>query len=300
LGAINAINLLDGIDGLAATLGFIMACTIAVMAMIVHAYPVAVVALVFASSLLGFLCFNFPPATIFLGDAGSMLIGLVVGSLAIRGALKGPGTVLLAAPLAVLAIPIFDSLAAILRRKLTGRSIYVTDRGHLHHRLLDLMGSNRKVLLAAAIFCLLTSLGTLLSVSLANDLIALLACSALVIILIATGVFGRAEIALRGLPVGADDRQAAGGPAGNGPPARLAALGIALEPTAGIGGEALVDRDSNGRQRAAVARGFPRLLGAARRQAGRASMAHRDPVVGRGPDNRDLGAVGAKRRGIGV
>jgi len=196
LGAINAINLLDGIDGLAATLGFIMACTIAVMAMIVHAYPVAVVALVFASSLLGFLCFNFPPATIFLGDAGSMLIGLVVGSLAIRGALKGPGTVLLAAPLAVLAIPIFDSLAAILRRKLTGRSIYVTDRGHLHHRLLDLMGSNRKVLLAAAIFCLLTSLGTLLSVSLANDLIALLACSALVIILIATGVFGRAEIAL--------------------------------------------------------------------------------------------------------
>ncbi len=196
LGAINALNLLDGIDGLASTLGLIMIITIGVMAQIINQDPVPIIALVFACSILGFLVFNFPPATIFLGDAGSMLIGLVVGSLAIRGALKGPGTVLLAAPLAVWTIPIFDSLAAIVRRKLTGRSIYATDRGHMHHRLLGLLGSNRRVLLSIATFCLLTSLATVLSVALRSDLIALLSCAAIVTILIVTGIFGRAELSL--------------------------------------------------------------------------------------------------------
>lgn len=196
LGAINSVNLLDGIDGLAAILGFILVTTISVMAFLNHHPGIPIVGLVFASSLLGFLAFNFPPATIFLGDAGSMLIGLVVGALAIHGSLKGPGTVLLAAPLAVWTIPILDSVAAILRRKLTGRSIYATDRGHLHHRLLDLLGSNHRVLACVAVFAALTSTATLLSVAYKNDLIALVACSAVVVILIATGVFGRAELAL--------------------------------------------------------------------------------------------------------
>ena len=198
LGAINSVNLLDGIDGLATMLGFILVTTISVMAFLNHHPGIPIVGLVFASSLLGFLVFNFPPATIFLGDAGSMLIGLVVGALAIRGALKGPGTVLLAAPLAVWTIPILDSLAAVLRRKLTGRSIYATDRNHLtsDHRLFELLGSNRKVLAWVAVFAGLTSMVTLASVALQQDFIALVPCSAIVIILIATGVFGRAEMAL--------------------------------------------------------------------------------------------------------
>ena len=82
----------------------------------------------------------------------ALLIGLVVGALAIQGSLKGPGTVLLAAPLAVWSIPIFDSAIAILRRKLAGRSIYDTDRGHLHHRLLSLLGSRRLVAEASHFF----------------------------------------------------------------------------------------------------------------------------------------------------
>jgi UDP-GlcNAc:undecaprenyl-phosphate GlcNAc-1-phosphate transferase len=196
LGAINSVNLLDGIDGLATVLGFIMVGTIAAMGVLVGNMPVAILGLVFAGSLLGFLRLNLPPASVFLGDAGSMLIGMVVGALAIRGALKGAGTVLLAAPLAVWTIPILDSLAAILRRKLTGRSIYTTDRGHLHHRLLDMLGSNSKVLVWIGAFCAVTSAGTLLSVFLKSDMIALVVCSALVIILVATGVFGRAEWAL--------------------------------------------------------------------------------------------------------
>ena len=88
---------------------------------------VGIVAIVFAGSLTAFLCFNFPPATMFLGDAGSLLIGITFGALAIQGASKGTGTVFLVALLAVWALPLFDSTVAVLRRKLTGRSIFSTD-----------------------------------------------------------------------------------------------------------------------------------------------------------------------------
>lgn len=206
LGAINALNLLDGIDGLATTMGVILAATIGIMAAKIGRPEVAIVAFVFTGSLVGFMRFNFPPASIFLGDAGSMLTGLVVGVLAIQGSLKGPGTVLLAAPLAVWAIPIFDSMAAIIRRKLTGRSIYTTDRAHLHHRLLNLLGSNRKVLAWLTGCCAVTSAAALLSVFFRenpktadqSDLIALLTCCAVVVIFIISGVFGRAELLLLG------------------------------------------------------------------------------------------------------
>jgi UDP-GlcNAc:undecaprenyl-phosphate GlcNAc-1-phosphate transferase len=110
--------------------------------------------------------------------------------------LKGPGTVLLAAPLAVWTLPILDSSAAILRRKLTGRSIYSTDRGHLHHRLMERLASHRKVLVAVAICSTATSVAGLFSVFLKNDLIALLVGCSVVVILALTGLFGRAEFLL--------------------------------------------------------------------------------------------------------
>jgi UDP-GlcNAc:undecaprenyl-phosphate GlcNAc-1-phosphate transferase len=196
VGAMNALNLLDGVDGLATTLGIILSLAIAAMAAMAHHPAVAVVAVVFAGSLLGFLRYNFPPASIFLGDAGSMLIGLMVGAMAIRSSLKGPGTVLLAAPMAILAIPILDSSMAILRRKLTGRSIYATDRGHLHHQLLSRLGSNRKVLAWIGIIAVLTSAIALLTSSLKSDSIALVSCLGLVGIFVATGIFGRGEFFL--------------------------------------------------------------------------------------------------------
>ena len=131
LGAINALNLIDGIDGLATTVGFILTVTVSIMAILTGKPFVGVIGFALAGSLLGFLPYNLPPAKMFLGDTGSMLIGLIVGYLAIAGSVKGPATVALAAPVAVWAIPIFDSAAAILRRRLTGRSIYTTDRGLL-------------------------------------------------------------------------------------------------------------------------------------------------------------------------
>jgi UDP-GlcNAc:undecaprenyl-phosphate GlcNAc-1-phosphate transferase len=196
VGAINAINLLDGVDGMAATLGVILSLTIALMAAWTGHPAVAVVALVFAGSLLGFLRYNFPPASIFLGDSGSMLIGLMVGALAIRASIKGPGTVLLAAPLVVWTLPIFDSLTAILRRKLTGRSIYTSDRGHLHHRLMDAFGTGRKALLVVALCSLVTSAAALASVSFKRDSIALATGLGVVAVSVVSGVFGRGEFLL--------------------------------------------------------------------------------------------------------
>jgi UDP-GlcNAc:undecaprenyl-phosphate GlcNAc-1-phosphate transferase len=150
----------------------------------------------FAGALLGFLIYNLPPATIFLGDSGSILIGLVVGVLAIQSALKGPATVALAAPLAILTIPIFDAAAAIARRKLTGRSVYTTDRGHLHHCLLRRGLSGRGVLVVVSVLCLLTVAGALVSLCLNNEVFALISAVLTVGILIVGRLFGYAEFLL--------------------------------------------------------------------------------------------------------
>jgi len=194
LGAINSLNLLDGIDGLATTIGIILCATITLMALMIGQMGIAIVGAVFVGSLIGFLFFNFPPATIYLGDAGSMLIGLVVGALAIGGTLKSTATVALAAPLAIWALPMFDSFTAILRRKLTGRSIYATDRGHLHHRLMAVFGGkNTHVLVVVAICCAVTCTGAMLSMFMKNDLLAFGAVVAVLCILIATQAFGHVE-----------------------------------------------------------------------------------------------------------
>ena len=193
VGAMNSLNLLDGIDGLATTIGISLCATITIMALLLGRPAVAVVGAVFTGSLLGFLRFNFPPAKIFLGDAGSMLIGLVVGTLAIGGSLKGPATVAMAAPLAIWALPIFDSVAAIMRRKLTGRSIYDTDRGHLHHRLMSMFGKNTRVLAVVAVCCAVTCAGALLSTFMKNDLVAIVSVVSVLLMLVATQAFGHVE-----------------------------------------------------------------------------------------------------------
>ena len=194
LGAINSLNLLDGIDGLATTIGIILCATITLMALMVEQTAIAIVGAVFVGSLLGFLRFNFPPATIYLGDAGSMLIGLVVGSLAIGGSLKVTATVGLAAPIAIWALPMFDSLTAILRRKLTGRSIYAVDRGHLHHRLMARFGKNTVVLAVVAVCCIVTCAGALLSIFMQKDIVAVASMLVVFGILVVSQAFGHVEV----------------------------------------------------------------------------------------------------------
>lgn len=196
LGAVNSLNLIDGADGLATSVGIILCIAISGMCILTGHPAEGVVTWAFAGSLLGFLCFNFPPARIYLGDAGSMLIGLLVGALAIRASLKGPATVALAAPLAVWAIPIFDVSAAIVRRKLTGRSVYTTDRGHLHHRLLAITGNSTLVVGVVAAACVVTCAGAALSVHFNNDLLAIAAVAPVAGIFVVTRAFGDVELLL--------------------------------------------------------------------------------------------------------
>jgi UDP-GlcNAc:undecaprenyl-phosphate GlcNAc-1-phosphate transferase len=196
LGAINALNLLDGIDGLAATLGSIFATAIAAMCIMLDRPVNAFVAAALAGSLIGFLRFNMPPASIFLGDIGSMLIGFLIGTMAIESSIKGPAAVALTVPLAIMAIPFFDVFAAIVRRKLTGRSIYSTDRGHMHHHLMSQGYSNKETLAVISVGGLITCLAALASIYFSNEILAAISIIAVVGAMIVFRIFGFAEFLL--------------------------------------------------------------------------------------------------------
>lgn len=196
LGAINALNLIDGLDGLAASVGIVLSLALAGMAFLGGRELEALAAMAVAGSLAGFLPHNFPRARIFLGDAGSMLIGLMLGALAIRSSLKGPATVALAAPTAVWAIPIFDVGMAIVRRKLTGQSLYMTDRGHLHYHLLQRGFSSRKTVCCIGLLCAATAAGALASVAWNNEALAVGAAAAVAGTCILTRLFGHTECRL--------------------------------------------------------------------------------------------------------
>jgi UDP-GlcNAc:undecaprenyl-phosphate GlcNAc-1-phosphate transferase len=196
LGTINSLNLLDGMDGLLSCVGFIISLAMAAMAAMGGQWAAACVAAALAGALLGFLRYNFPPASIFLGDSGSMLIGLIIGAVALRSSLKGPATMALAAPLAMFAIPGFDTLTAIVRRRLTGRSICAADRGHLHHCLLARGFSTRRTLAWISVSCFCTAAGALASVAFGDELFALLTAVAVIGVYLVSRLFGFAELML--------------------------------------------------------------------------------------------------------
>lgn len=196
LACVNALNLIDGMDGLLGTVGGIALVSLAVMAALTgHVFAFAV-ALALAGAVFGFLWWNLPPATVYMGDAGSMLIGLVIGAVAVPARLKGPATVALLTPLAVLVLPMLDTTAAVVRRKLTGRGLATTDRGHLHHKMLERGLSPRRVLVVAAGLGLVAAAGALASAAWNNDAFALVAAVGVVATLLACKLFGNAELGL--------------------------------------------------------------------------------------------------------
>ncbi len=196
LATTNALNLIDGSDGLCSTVGAIITGSLGIMAAIGGNDAEAAVSFAMCGALIGFLVFNFPPATIFLGDSGSLLIGMICGALAIRCSLKGPTTVAMVAPLAILTVPLFDSAMAIVRRKLTGRSIYTTDRAHLHHNIKERGFSDVGLLLVAAGLCSFAALGALGGTILGNDYIAAIGAVGVLALLVGSRVFGFAELML--------------------------------------------------------------------------------------------------------
>ncbi|MBI2776367.1 MAG: undecaprenyl/decaprenyl-phosphate alpha-N-acetylglucosaminyl 1-phosphate transferase [Chloroflexi bacterium] len=155
VGMMNSINFIDGLDGLSTGIAFIAAVTLGILSLTTAvAQPfVAVLCFVLAGALLGFLRFNFQPASIFQGTSGVMFMGYTLAILSIMGAAKVVVAVL------VLGVPIIDTFWVIVRRLLGGRSPFTPDRGHIHHRLLDLgLGHRGTVLL---IYAICASLGVM-------------------------------------------------------------------------------------------------------------------------------------------
>ncbi len=159
---VNVVNLIDGLDGLAAGIASIAAFTLLFAALQLGNSAVVLLTAALAGSTLGFLPYNFNPAKIFMGDGGSHFIGFALASLSAEGLLKSATTIALVVPLLALALPIFDTSFAIVRRFAQGRPISEADRGHLHHRLLDRGLSQRKVVLIMYLISAYLGLGAVL------------------------------------------------------------------------------------------------------------------------------------------
>ncbi|MDQ2872890.1 MAG: undecaprenyl/decaprenyl-phosphate alpha-N-acetylglucosaminyl 1-phosphate transferase, partial [Candidatus Eremiobacteraeota bacterium] len=165
VGMMNAINFIDGLDGLLSGVTAISGVFLFAIA-ISHANPVvALVVIALAGAAFGFLPYNFNPARIFLGDAGSLFIGYVFATVSIIGASKTAIAVGLIAPLIILALPILDTAAAIYRRARSGKRITEADRGHFHHQLIFRYGLNvrQAVLLIYAVCFVLGATALLFS-----------------------------------------------------------------------------------------------------------------------------------------
>lgn len=147
VGITNTVNLIDGLDGLAAGVVAIASATIFLVAMQENILIVALVTAILIGVSFGFLLYNFNPAKIFMGDTGSMFFGFIFAGISIIGAVKCAATIALVIPILALGVPILDTTFAIVRRYRNGVPIFKPDKGHLHHRLLNLGFSQRQAVL---------------------------------------------------------------------------------------------------------------------------------------------------------
>lgn len=143
VGVTNAVNLIDGLDGLACGVSAIASLTMFAVALLVAESNVAVLLAALMGACLGFLPYNMNPAKVFMGDTGALLLGYLLATLSVVGMFKFYAIVTFIVPVLALALPLLDTLFAIVRRVLHGQSPFTPDRGHLHHRLVDL-GLNHK------------------------------------------------------------------------------------------------------------------------------------------------------------
>ena len=143
VGITNAINLIDGLDGLAGGFSIIVLVTISILSRVVRIPDAFAVSLILAGSTMGFLFYNFNPASIFMGDCGAQLLGFMISAISLFG-FKSTTFITLAIPIILLFVPIFDTFTAIIRRKLKGEKIMSADKGHFHHILMNNMGLGQK------------------------------------------------------------------------------------------------------------------------------------------------------------
>ncbi len=143
VGITNSVNLIDGLDGLAVGVSAISSMSMLVIELVLGQINVVVILAALVGACIGFMPYNFNPARIFMGDSGALLLGYVLANISIMGLLKFYTVISFTVPLLALGLPIFDTLFAIVRRVVKGQNPMSPDRGHFHHRLID-MGLSQK------------------------------------------------------------------------------------------------------------------------------------------------------------
>ena len=165
---VNIFNLIDGLDGLASGIACISGFTMFVLSVMAHRMDAASLSIALVGATLGFLRYNFHPASIFLGDSGSLLLGYTLGIVSLLSVTRVAGLTTIIVPLVIAGIPIIDTFSAIVRRKRAHVSIGQADRGHIHHRLIDEGFDQRQAVLLmygwSALLCLGTFVMTQVSV----------------------------------------------------------------------------------------------------------------------------------------
>lgn len=157
---VNIFNLIDGLDGLASGLACISSFTMFVLAVMAGRADAATLAIALTGATLGFLRYNFHPASIFLGDSGSLLLGFTLGIVSLLSVTRTAGLTTIIVPLVIAGIPIIDTFSAIVRRKRAHVSIGQADRGHIHHRLIDEGFDQKQAVLIMYAWTFLLCLGT--------------------------------------------------------------------------------------------------------------------------------------------
>ena len=158
---INVINLIDGLDGLAAGISGIASLTLFVIVLSLYRTDAALLAIMTVGVCIAFLFYNFHPASIFMGDTGSMMLGLILGTVSLLGAARFASITIMLVPIVSALVPIMDTLGAIVRRARKHESIVKADAGHIHHRLLLRGYSQRKVVLLVYLWTAVLSAGAI-------------------------------------------------------------------------------------------------------------------------------------------
>jgi len=201
IGVTNALNLIDGLDGLAAGVGLIVSGTLCMISLSVGRVDVALLTGTLAGALVGFLYFNFNPATIFLGDSGSLFLGYALAVLSLESAHKGATAVLVLAPILALGVPIMDTTLTVARRILVSASLMAPDRDHIHHRLIALGLSHRRAVLVLYVACLLLNVAAVFSVRAATRDAALVAVAVALATFLGVRKLRYHELPVRGFAV---------------------------------------------------------------------------------------------------
>ncbi len=163
---LNAVNLIDGLDGLAVGVSAIMAMCVTVIVLLLQSPAVAIMAAALTGACLGFVPYNFNPAKLFMGDTGAMFIGYTLAVMSVMGLFKAYAIIAFAIPFLIFGLPIFDMIFVAVRRVINGKSPMAADKTHLHHRLIDLGFSQKQAV--AIMYAIAAALG-LIAVLLAGE-----------------------------------------------------------------------------------------------------------------------------------